>query len=206
MNSRHYYVNEVRLGPDTYRVMHPAEPIVHGLLCESRAGAEMLVNRAGAVELAIAWWLAARSPRTLVYLPLRGSGCELAPEYEANRLDLLLAHHSLGFRPARWKNVRARLTPTGLQKVTLPEKPFPDFDRSDHLRRRHREFRDHLRYSIATDTLFLAGSRHAFELEGHEALALIGTAPGDHTCAEIGIGVWPTAPAELHVVCCNNHW
>lgn len=125
MRHRQYYVNEVRLGPDTFRVMHPAKPIAHGPLYETWSGTEMLVSRAGAVDLAVAWWLAARSPRTLVYLPLRSSGCQVAPDYLERKLDLVLMHHSLGFRAARWKDVRARLTPTGLQKVTAAEEAVP---------------------------------------------------------------------------------
>jgi hypothetical protein len=213
MNSRHYYVNQVRLGTNTYRVMYPAKPIAHGPHCESWSGTEMLVDRAGAVDLAVAWWLAARSPRTLVYLPLRAGRCEVSPDYDERKLDLVLTHHSLGFRPAKWKDVRARLTPNGLQKVTLPLNPFPTFDRQDYLRTRHRECRDDLRYTIAADTLFLTGSRPAYEFQGHEALDLIDVPPAAHTCAEIGIGVWPgngfqrrSAPAVLHVVRCNDHW
>lgn len=215
MRQRQYYVNEVRLGPDTFRVMHPAKPVAHGPLYEAWSGTEMLVSRAGVVDLTVAWWLAARSPRTLVYLPLRASGCQAAPDYLERKLDLVLMHHSLGFRPARWKDVRGRLTPTGLQKVTLPKKPFPAFGRPDYLRMHHREFRDHLHHKLAADTLFLTGSRHAFELEGHGMLELLDVTPDFHTCAEIGVGIWSgsgspverrNAPELLHVVCCTDHW
>jgi hypothetical protein len=222
MNSRRFYVNEVRLGPDTYRVMHPARPINHGTLYEEGWGAEMFVDKAARVDFALAWWLAARSPHTLVYLPLRSGECNHVPEYCKRKLDLALMHHSLGFPPSRWKDVRAKLTPTGLQKVTLPETPFRAIERDERMRSWRRDFRDNIRYAFAADTLFLTGSREAYELQSEDvsdllakAPAELATDPGKHVCAEIEMGQWrgrgPTwgrrnDPLRLHVTCCNKHW
>jgi len=219
---RQFHVNEVRLGRDTYRVIHPARPIAHGVVYEAGWGVEMYVNKAATVDFALAWWLAARSPRTLVYLPLRSSACDQESCYLGRRLDLVFLHHSLGFPVSRWKEVRARLTPTGVQKVVLPDEPFRAIGREEAMRTWRPDFKDHLRYDYAADTLFVIGSRQAYELEGGDVAELVDNAPAElaktpdaHTCAEIELGLWHghgaaehrrDAPMRLHVVACNDHW
>ncbi|WP_062437299.1 hypothetical protein [Herbidospora daliensis] len=155
----------------------------------------------------------ARSPHSLIYLPLRGA----RPADSGNRerlLDLVLLHHRLGFPASRWKQVRARLGAGRPHRVTLPPRSWrPPVD---HERRDHREYRDHLRWDVAADTLFLTGSRAAFEAQLGEMRDLVeeGPAfrarhPGAHCCAEIEVGrprytdrhPW----AELHVKWCRQH-
>jgi hypothetical protein len=219
---RQFHVNEVRLGPNTYRVFHPARPIAHGALYETRLGAEMSVDKAATIDLALAWWLAARSPHSLVYLPLRSSACDIDAHYRGRRLDLVLLHHSLAFPASRWKDVRSRLTPTGLQKVTLPENPFRHLEYEEHMRVLWRGYRDRLDHAVAADTLFVIGSRPAYEQQAETVLELVDDAPAElaakpdaHTCGEIGLGDWHgrgaayrrrDAPWNMHVVCCNDHW
>jgi hypothetical protein len=219
---RQFHVNEVRLGRDTYRVIHPARPIAHGAMYEGGWGVEMYVNRAATVDFALAWWLAARSPHSLVYLPLRLSACDVECRYLGRRLDLVLLHHRLGFPASRWKDVRARLTPTGLQNAVLPENPFRTVERAEHERSWRRDFKDHLQHTYAADTLFVTGSRLAYELQSaavgelvDKAPAELATTPDVHTCAEIGLGDWRghgavekrrNNPMRLHVVACNDHW
>jgi hypothetical protein len=213
-------VSAVRLGGDSYRVIRPERPITHASLHEGRLGAQLSVDKAATVDLAFAWWLAARSPRSLVYLPLRTSGSSCGEEYGGRKLDLVLLHHSLRFPVSRWKRVRAHLSPSAIHKVTLPSKAFRTFDREEHLRCFHREFQDHLRWTIAADTLFLVGSRHAYELQGDGMRALaedcpahLAESPDTHCCAEIEMGRCKThfpdlrdPLAQLHVECCNRHW
>jgi hypothetical protein len=205
-----------------YRVIHPARPIAHGALYDYGWGVEVLVNKPETVDLALAWWLAARSPHSIVYLPLRSSGCDEMPAYSERKLDLVLMHHSLGFPASRWKQVRARLKPTGVQKVTLPDQPFRAIDREEHWNSlRRSDFRDHIRYDIAADTLFLVGSRFGYELESKEVVALVDRAPAElaarpdeHCCAEIDVGIWYNnslaqrrdSPLRVHVTCCTKHW
>ncbi|WP_139217986.1 hypothetical protein [Micromonospora phaseoli] len=43
---------------------------------------------------------------------------------------------------------------------------------ADHQRAWHQEFRDHLRWDVAADTLVLTGSREAFDLEADQVRAL----------------------------------
>ncbi|TKK78979.1 hypothetical protein FDA94_36285 [Herbidospora galbida] len=207
-------VSEVRLGRETYRVVRPARASRHGMLWERTWGLELSVDRATALTVAMAWGLAARSPNSLVYLPLR----QARPAGSANRerlLDLVLLHHRLGFPASRWKQVRARLGAGRPHRVSLP--PTAWRPSVDHRRSRHREFRDHLRWDVAADTLFLTGSRPAFEEQLGEVRDLVeeGPAhraqnPGAHCCAEIGIGSRPHtdrrhAWAELHVEWCTPH-
>ncbi|MFC0548612.1 hypothetical protein [Kutzneria chonburiensis] len=219
---RQFHVNEVRRGRDTYRVIHPARPIAHGAMYEAGWGVEMYVNKAATVDFALAWWLAARSPHSLVYLPLRSSACDPEVRYLGRRLDLVFLHHTLKFPTAQWKDVRARLTPTGLQKVELPATPFRTVERAEHERSWRRGFKDHLRYDFAADTLFVVGSRQGYELGSKTFVDLVeqgpaelATAPDAHVCGELDLGVcsgsgpiWKRrdAPLRLHVVACNDHW
>ncbi|SDZ09513.1 hypothetical protein SAMN05421504_109166 [Amycolatopsis xylanica] len=208
-------VSTVRLGRDEYRVIRPARPIPHAPLYEGRLGAQLTIDKAASAELAIAWWLAARSPHTLIYLPLRESPSCCGEEYGGRKLDLVLLHHSLGFPVSRWKRVRARLGAGSPQTVRMPEQALPQFDRETHSRRYHRDFRDHLRWDITADTLFLTGSRHAFELEAEQVRTLaeecpahLAASPGTHCCAEIGMGAYLRRGrdyAELHVEHCQAH-
>ncbi|GAA1688873.1 hypothetical protein GCM10009830_40580 [Glycomyces endophyticus] len=210
-------VDEVRLGVERFRVVR-AVRVGHLVLHEGRLGAQLSVDRQGTVDLAIAWWLASRSPRSLVYLPLRESAAECGAEYGGRKLDLVLLHHSLGFRPSQWKAVRGRLGAGRAQKVTAPAGALPEYEANVHQVRWRREFRDRLRWTIAADTLFLVGSRTAFELEGGQVRALaedcpahLAEQPGTHCCAEIEMGrrgaVDRRNPyAQLHVECCNRHW
>ncbi|WP_329789549.1 hypothetical protein V1227_35545 [Lentzea sp. DG1S-22] len=107
-------ISTVRLGRDEYRVVRPAKPSRHASMYitdDAYRNAELLVDKVAARELAMAWELAMRSPRTLVYLPLRQAEyeCRSFEEDDEPLLDLVLMHHSLGFPPSLWKEVRARL-------------------------------------------------------------------------------------------------
>src|SRR5688572_11712853 len=101
-------VSTVRLGRDEYRVVQPARPLSHAPLYEGYLGVEASVDKASARAIAMAWGFAMRSPRTLVYLPVRQSDRE-GRWSDGPVLDLVLVHHSLGFRLSKWKQVRAKL-------------------------------------------------------------------------------------------------
>src|SRR5690349_17759444 len=66
-------VSHVRLGPNVYRVVRPARALKHAMLYEERSGAQFSVDKPAAVALALAWGLAARSPHSLVFLPVRAA-------------------------------------------------------------------------------------------------------------------------------------
>ncbi|GIG56271.1 hypothetical protein Lfu02_06430 [Longispora fulva] len=209
-------IDTVRLGPREYRVLRPARPIRHAMLYEGRLGAQLTVDKAATVDLAMAWALAARSPHTLVHLPLRAARPDSEREPGQLPLDLVLLHHSLAFPVSRWKDVRARLGPGTPHQVTLPSSVLPALGPAAHDRRHHRGFRDHLRWDVAADTLFLTGSRAAFELAGEQIRTLaedcpahIAQVPDTHCCAEILMGRAGTDRrrpfAELHVEYCSRH-
>lgn len=208
-------VSTARLDGHDHRVIRPARPLAHAALSERRFGAELSVDKAAAVEFACAWWLAARSPHSIVHLPLRSSAASHGGEHDGRPLDLVLLHHSLGFPASRWKRLRAKLSAPVPHKVTLPPRAFPPVD---HARRWHRDFRDHLHWRIAADTLFVTGSRPAYEFQGDHVRALaedsparLAGEPGAHCCAEIALGRRSPYPgrnpmALLHVECCPRHW
>lgn len=183
-----------------YRVVRPGRPMPDATLTECRHGADLALGKAASVDFAAAWWLAARSPHTLVHLPLRTPG---------RALDLVLLHHSLGFRVSSWKRLRSRLSAPAKSTVTLPPRPFRSFGPAERERSFHRDFRDHLRWAVAADTLFLIGSRLAYELAGEQVRELVEDGPahlaaGLHCCSELGLGRWNShhrrnSPAMLHV-------
>ncbi|WP_220505271.1 hypothetical protein [Microbispora sp. H10830] len=154
----------------------------------------------------------------MIYLPLRTA----RPADSTNRerlLDLVLLHHRLAFPVSRWKQVRARLGPGRPHGVRLPPQAFRRRSDGDRRRWTHQDFRDHLRWDIAADTLFLIGSREAFEVEADPVRALAEDCPGHlaespdaHCCAEINLGRmrmgYPDRRrpwAELHVEYCQRH-
>jgi hypothetical protein len=190
----------------------------HAMLHEGRLGAQMSVDKRAAVILAMAWGLAARSPHSLIYLPLRAARPADSVN-EGQPLDLVLLHHRLAFPVSRWKQVRARLGAGRPHRVTLPPWAFHRRPVADHRRWSYQDFHDHLRWDIAADTLFLIGSREAFELEADPVRALaedcpahLAKSPDAHCCAEINLGRmrmgYPDGRcpwAELHIEYCQHH-
>ncbi|WP_211590473.1 hypothetical protein [Microbispora sp. H11081] len=209
-------ISEVRLDRGEYRVVRPAQAVKHAMLYDGRLGTELSVDKQAAIALAMAWGLAARSPHSLIYLPLRTA----RPADSANQerlLDLVLLHHRLAFPVSRWKQVRDRLGAGRPHGVKLPPQEFRRRPDADQWRWTHQGFRDHLRWDIAADTLFLIGSREAFELEADQVRALaedcpehFAESPDAHCCAEINLGRmgYPDRRrpwAELHVEYCQHH-
>lgn len=172
-------VATVVLGNRTYRAVRPRRPAGHSPVYYHGNGcctfARTAVDRAGAVELAAAWWLAARSPRTIVWLPLRDGPCDWS-QWDQERpdrpLDLVMVHHSLQLPVSRWPAIRRRVPRLERPStVRLPDRPFPCTDPWDH--ECYGECRDHLTYAVAANTLFLVGSRTAFELEAETIRAVV---------------------------------
>ncbi|MFF7449190.1 MULTISPECIES: hypothetical protein [unclassified Streptomyces] len=188
--------HRVRLGPDEYRVLR-ATGLRRALCYDAEHWLDLRVDRAAAAELAAAWLLAARSPRSLVHVPLRRHGERpvgqpLPEPYRAR--DLLLVHHSAQFPASRWKDVRGRLGRGSPHTVEFRRADFrPDTDRAvpgAH----HAGFRDRLRLTTAADTLVLSGSALPFADAAADFLDLADTGPGrdrrtrhfaGHACAEL---------------------
>ncbi|GLW74938.1 hypothetical protein Kpho02_72350 [Kitasatospora phosalacinea] len=123
MGEQRVTVHRVRAGRSEYRVVRAAPGPGRLALRDEYHWLTLYADRAGLSRLLAMWSLAARSPRTLLHLPLRGqpmpAGPSTTPMYESGHLalDLVLAHHSLQFRPAAWKDVRSRLG-TGRPRTT----------------------------------------------------------------------------------------
>jgi hypothetical protein len=64
-------VSTVQFGGHRYRVVRPARAPRFAGLYEGRLGAQFCLDKETAMLFAQAWGLAARSPHTIVYLPLR---------------------------------------------------------------------------------------------------------------------------------------
>jgi hypothetical protein len=138
-----------------------------------------------------------------VYLPLRQSDCECRSA-DGPALDMVLLHHSLGFRLSKWKDVRAKLRGGRTHTVVCQglelgaERPV------------YRGNQELLRGDIVAGTVFVVGSRPAFEVGGQAFRQLVEDCPrhmhdipGTHCCAEI------TKDQQhwkwLHVVYCDEH-
>jgi hypothetical protein len=198
-------VSTVRLGRDEYRVVRPARPLRHAPLYEGYMGVEACVDKDAARTIAMAWAFARRSPRTLVYLPLKQTGTECARS-DGPFLDLVLLHHSLGFRLSQWKDVRARLRGGRPHTVVCQ-----GFGREPDYKRVHdRENRDVLRGDVVAETVFVVGSAPAFHVGGQQLRELVEDGPrymhegpGGHCCAEIAEDRrhWEW----LHVMYCDEH-
>lgn len=187
-------VETVRLGPRSYRVVRPADNLSGAHLRETAwYGFDMHVDQPAALDLAMAWGLVIRSPRTLIYLPMNRSRDRDADGSPA--FDLVLLHHSLAFAPSLWKQIRARLGTGTPLRVTLPSRTFEARPRSEYQRHSHAGYHDFLRWGIAAETLFLVGSGQAFRLEADQIRGLAENGPAfvasrtnSHYCVEIGVG------------------
>ncbi|WP_306367884.1 hypothetical protein [Nocardiopsis sp. CC223A] len=130
------------------------------LVCVDRTGAERLVGL---------WALAARSPRSIVHLPVRSApvpDASWGPAWDT--LDLLLVHHSLRFPASAWKDLRAGLDTGRPHTAVLPADTLPEWEGGHADRSRYREYRDHLRCAVTARTLVLTGSPTGFAVTGSE--------------------------------------
>lgn len=208
-------VHKVRLGGDEVRVIRPAPASARLALRDDRHWLEMYADRGGAEQLVAMWALAARSARSMVYLPIRTNLVPdgVASDGEPVSLDLVLVHHSLQFPTTSWKDVRARLGVGKPHTTATPDDDFPDENAIDYQRRNHRTYRDHLGFDIAAHTLFVVGSSTAFREHGAALRGLVDEAPSHqhrypnaaHFCLELGHGCWPrpqtrrNVPGRLHI-------
>ncbi|MET9338325.1 hypothetical protein [Nonomuraea sp. NPDC003804] len=201
-------IHHVRLGAAEFRIVRAADPLTRALLVDQDQYLQMNMDAGAARYVGMLWLLAARSRRSIVYLPLRGgalpSGGPLTGE---GPLDLVLLHHSLRFKPHLWKRLRARLGQGAVGRVgILPPDPADD-DGIDAATRRRREYRDVFHQRVQAETLFMVGSAKAFRGTADLFFDLVRHGPGhrsaapwdSHYCTELtGDGVLGRA-RELHV-------
>lgn len=212
-------VHKVRLGGEEIRVVQPwpasASAPARLALRDDHHWLSMYVDRPGAEQLVALWSLAARSARSLIHLPIRTNRPPdgTTGDGEPVALDLVLAHHSLRFPTASWKEVRARLGRGRPHTTATPDDDFPDESAIDHRRRTWPTYRDHLAFDVAAHTLFVIGSPTAFREHGTALRDLVTRAPSHshhhpppaHYCVELGSGPWPGTrarrgvPGRLHI-------
>ncbi|MEU9112743.1 hypothetical protein AB0D04_13300 [Streptomyces sp. NPDC048483] len=193
-------VQQVRLGGQEYRVISPATPLKNGAIYQTRGSYYMYVDRPDGRRIGTLWLLAARSPRSLVYLPMRTAGTALGIDFESGEkpLDLVLAHRAVQFRPSLWKKLRARITagnaPREVRTASVPVRDLPaETCEINYAAPSAPENRNLLHQHVFAETLFLTGSSMAFR----EA------APHIFTVTKEGP---PAAATELYITGgCNYH-
>ncbi|BDM69571.1 hypothetical protein HEK616_30580 [Streptomyces nigrescens] len=192
-------VQRVRLGGEEFRVIRPAAPLNNGALYETNHRDEMYVDRTDGRRIGTLWLLAARSPRSLVYLPMRTTPSAPGTGWQDEKpLDLVLAHRSLQFRPSRWKRLRERITagnaPRELRTASVPEQDVLPDRRIAHAATGGRRNGDPLRRCLHAETLFLTGTTSAFRESARHVFAVTKEGP-------------PAAATELYLPGpgCNYH-
>lgn len=208
-------IHQARLGPEEFKVIRPARPLVHSVLVDRDRYLDAYLDQDAAWRIGGLWTLAASSPRSLVHLPMRANRgpSHQVPEDSARQLDLVLLHHSRQFAPSRWKEVRRRLGPGRQQTVTLPTPDPADEAASDHGARHHKENRDLFHQHLHAETLFMTGSARVFEDTARRFFDLARTGPGyvpvhprrPHFCTELhsNDGVLGDA-REIHIEYCDQ--
>ncbi|WP_371673721.1 hypothetical protein OG985_42220 [Streptomyces sp. NBC_00289] len=149
-----------RTGPHEHRVVQPWHPLRHTSLSAPEPVGLLLGDHDGLNRLAGLFSFAAYSRHTIVHVPLRDG---LPPgEGFGEPVDLLLAHHTLGLRPAKWPDMRRRLV-NGSALTARTDEARTARDAASWRRRGGRaDFRDDLRHATHARTFFLFGSRDVF--------------------------------------------
>lgn len=173
-------VQRVRWASDEYRVIRPVRARNVALYAADKGNRYRLhVDRADGRQLGTLLLLAARSPRSLVYLPLRSNpdvpDVGLDGEHP---LDLVLVPRARQFRPAHWKRLRTRITtanaPRELRTASVPEN---DLTRDIADDRPSSGDRCMLRQHLFAETLFLTGASGAFREAARHVFALAAEGP-----------------------------
>jgi hypothetical protein len=173
-------VHEARLGAREFRVVRPARPLARAALVDRDRHVDAYLDEDAARSVAALWLLAARSPRSLLHLPLRADRSPVpeAPGPCAGRLDLVLLHHSLQFAPSRWKQLRGRLGRGRPASVAVPGTERARAAGAGHGARHHRENRDLLHQHVHAETLFVTGSAKVFRDTAERFLEVAREGPG----------------------------
>lgn len=209
-------IHQARLGADDFRVVRPARPLTRAVLVDNDRYLNAYLDQEAARTVAGLWALAARSPRSLIHLPLRANRPPAGDVSDGAgfQVDLVLLHHSLQFAPSRWKQVRGRLGPGRLHTVGVPDAELDEvLTDADYEARHHRENRDLFHQRLHAETLFMTGSAKVFRQTARHFLDVARKGPGyapvhagRHFCTELhsNDGVLGDA-REMHIEYCE-HW
>lgn len=180
-----------RLGAVSYRVARVplTGRVVEQGLCDSSYMAAL--DKSSLRRLLAAWAFAARSPRTITYLPVTRPTWAMASTgafpVGTPDLDVLLVHHRLQLRPSAWRDIRSRLGvghPTTLRpSVSATGVPRPAPQRTERAR---------VTATTVSRTLVIRGDRDGFAADVEELRYLVEDAPAEHAvrpdwhqCAEV---------------------
>lgn len=192
-------VQRVRLGGAEYRVIRPATPMRNGALYKNGSGYDMYVDRADGRRMGALWLLAARSPHSLVHLPIRTT--RTAPGtawYDDQSVDLVLVPRAMQLRPSRWKEIRRQInagsTPREVRTACVPERDVPDLDAEYVIPDDPKKAERHLlRQHEYAETLLLTSCPEGFREGAREILAVTKDGP-------------PRAAESLYISgACNYH-
>ncbi|MEO3766248.1 hypothetical protein [Streptomyces sp. B5E4] len=192
-------VQKVRVAGTEYRVIRPAGALKNGALYKTHSHDEMYVDRTYGRRIGTLWLLAARSPRSLVYLPMRTTRVVPGIGEDGERpLDLVLVPRTAQLRPSRWKRIRAQLR-TGraareLHTAGVPARDLPDLDADYGIPDDPKAAGTFLlRKEIHAETLLLTGGAAAFREGAKEIFAVTKYGP-------------PAAATGLYISgACNYH-
>jgi hypothetical protein len=209
-------IHQARLGADEFRVIRPARPLSHAVLIDHDRHLDAYLDQDSARRIAGLWTLAARSPRSLIHLPIRANRppARKAPAIDGCRLDLVLLHHSLQFAPSRWKQVRSHLGPGRPHTADLPAADPDDGPAIDYASRHHQENRDLFQQHLHAETLFMTGSakvfretaRHFLDIARHGPAHVPGHPNHPHFCTEFhwNDGTLGDAARGIHIEYCEQ--
>ncbi|MFF5018560.1 hypothetical protein [Streptomyces sp. NPDC001165] len=149
-----------RTGPHEHRVVQPRWPLRHTSLTAPDPIGMLRGDHDGLNRLAGLFSFAAYSRHTIVHLPLRDG----VPPDEGwgERVDLVLAHHTLGLRPSQWPELRRKLRNSSPLTVRTDEARTARDAVSWRARRERADVRDELRHITHARTFFLFGNRDVF--------------------------------------------
>ncbi|GHI05652.1 hypothetical protein AQI88_10565 [Streptomyces cellostaticus] len=149
-----------RTGPYEHRVVQPRWPLRHTSLTAPDPIGMLRGDHDGLNRLAGLFSFAAYSRHTVVHIPLRDG----VPPDEGwgERVDLVLAHHTLGLRPSQWPELRRKLRQGTPLTVRTDEARTARDAGSWRERCGRADFRDELRHITRARTFFLFGSRDVF--------------------------------------------
>ncbi|WP_433515070.1 hypothetical protein ACQP2T_05370 [Nonomuraea sp. CA-143628] len=191
-------VQRGRLADTEFRVIRPARPLKNGALYENRHWYEMYVDRTDGRRIGTLMLLAARSPRSLIYLPMRTTPTAPGVGWDdEKRLDLVLAHRAVQFRPSRWKRLRKLINAGNarreLRTASVPARDLPAGHGLETSVRSDPKHSNLLHQAVYAETLFLTGGTTAFRAAAQEFFAVTKDGP-------------PHAATKLYVPgACNYH-
>jgi hypothetical protein len=149
-----------RTGPHEHRVVQPWEPLRHTSLSAPEPIGALFGDQEGLGRLAGLFSFAAYSRHTVVHVPLRDS--PQPDEGFGVPVDLVLVHHALGLRAAKWPALRRKLTHgTPLTAGTDEDRTARDAARWAE-REKWAGFRGQVRHATHAGTFFLFGNRDVF--------------------------------------------